>query len=722
MRKLPISAAVSAAIMCTLALPSHAQDQAPEPTLTLEELVVTAQRREESLQSTPVAVTAISTEDLAAKQIANVLDLQYAAPNLSLATNTGTSSGARLFIRGAGEDESRASAEPAVGVYVDDVYIGRAVGALFDLVDLAQVEVLRGPQGTLYGRNSNGGAIRLNSVAPSTEGGEYDIGFTVGTDGRFDAKGVANFVLGDNTALRASVLSRSRDGFHTLNPNGDFAALAGQNVGEIDTQAIRLSLAHQFNDNWSANLLFDRTNDDSDPIPDTLGPSRDTDNDLFTIGPDAGVTCSAATPANFLGIGCFTDYSSEVESQGLALKIVGEYENFTLKSITGSRSLEDDLSSRISFPYTQETDQDQFSQEFTITSNSDSNFNYVAGVFFFQEDVQLDSVFIFPSELGVETEAKAAFFQGTYNISDATSFTGGVRYTDETKDLIGRAVFFGLGRTESRDFSNTTYRLNLDHQFTDDVFGYVSYSTGFKSGGWSPDCFSPAACFLPVDEEELDTFEVGLRTLLFNNRVRLNASLFSNVYEGLQIGATVPGLGFTRFNVAEVEIDGFELEADFLLSENFSISATLGLLDGEYTELTLQQAGGLSNAGASDVCGGVVSVECALQLELKNAPSYKGSIGFQYTQPMANGRLTGNLDLAFEDDSFNLVANPTTSVVDVSTLVNARIAYTPDDSGWRFAAWAKNITDEEYSRVSSGNDFQYAAEPATYGIDIGYRF
>jgi len=156
--------------------------------LLLEELIVTAQRREESLQSAPIAVTAISADLLAQKQITNVLDLQYAAPNLSLATNTGTANGARLFIRGAGEDESRASAEPAVGVYVDEVYIGRAVGALFDLVDLEQVEVLRGPQGTLYGRNSNGGAIRLNSVRPSTESGEYDVAITAGSDGRFDAR------------------------------------------------------------------------------------------------------------------------------------------------------------------------------------------------------------------------------------------------------------------------------------------------------------------------------------------------------------------------------------------------------------------------------------------------------------------------------------------------------------------------------------------------------
>jgi len=695
--------------------------------IVLEELIVTAQRREEPLQSTPIAVTAISADELIAKQITNVIDLQYAAPNLSFATNTGTSNAARLFIRGTGEDESRASAEPAVGVYVDDVYIGRAVGSLFDLVDIAKVEVLRGPQGTLYGRNSNGGAIRVNSVAPSTESSEYDFGITVGSDNRFDVKATGNFVLGENTALRASVLSRSRDGFHTLNPNGDFAALAGQEVGEVDTTAFRVAFAHEFNDVWSANVIIDAADDDSQPIPDSFIPGQDADNNIFTIEPIPGSTCSAAAPASFLPVGCFSDYRSTTESRGGSLKVTADYDSFTLKSVTATRTLEDDLSTRISLPYTQQTDQDQFSQEFTISSSDDSSFRYVAGLFFFEEDIQLDTNFVFPFALGVETSAQAAFVQGTLDITDRTSFTAGVRYTDETKDIaafnLGAGLPPGFSRVESRDFSNTTFRLNLDRQFSDNVFGYVSYSTGFKSGGWSPDCFNPAVCFRPVDEEELDTIEIGVRSTLFNNRVRLNATYFSNVYEGLQIGATVPGLGgFTRINTGEAEIDGFEFEASLLLSDRFTVNATLGLLDAEYTELTPLQAEALTNNGASEGCGGVPSVACALGLELKNAPSYKGSLGLVYTQPIGDGTLSGNLDLAFEDESFNLVANPQTSVLDVSTLVNARIAYAPNDTGWRFAVWGRNITDEEYARASSGAGFLYASEPATFGVDLGYSF
>lgn len=287
-----------------------------------EEIIVSAQRRDESLQTTPIAVTALNSDALELKQITNILDLQYATPNISIGTNTGTANAARIFIRGTGEDESRSTAEPAVGVYVDGIYIGRAVGSLFDLADIEQVEVLRGPQGTLYGRNSNGGAIRVFSRAPSTDENEFDVGITIGSESRFDSKLTGTVVLGDNTAIRGWILTRSRDGFHTINPNGDFAAAAGTNAGEIDTTAFRFSLLHNFSDSWSANLIVDSTQDGSDPIPDILNLESDADSNLFTVEPAPGGVCSSFVPANFLPVGCFTDYRSEVESEGASLKLM----------------------------------------------------------------------------------------------------------------------------------------------------------------------------------------------------------------------------------------------------------------------------------------------------------------------------------------------------------------------------------------------------------------
>ena len=695
-----------------------------ENALEIEEVIVTSQRREQSIQEIPVAVTALDPEQMELKQIANIADLQYQVPNISIAANPGTANGARIFLRGVGEEESRASADPAVGIYVDGVYIGRQVGALFDLVDLQRIEVLRGPQGTLYGRNSNGGAVKLISKAPQFDADALDFKVSVGSQSRLDAKITANLALSESTAIRATLLSKNRDGFHTLNPNGDFADQAGANVGEIDTRAVRLAIAHNFSTAWSARLTFDATDDESDPTPDSAAPPNDADNNLFTIEPLPGSVCSASTPPNFQAIGCFTAYSSEVETSGVTLDVSGDVGDYTLAFLSGYRQMEDDLASRIGFPYSQQTDQDQLSQEVTLTSNFAGRFNFVAGVYYFTEDVQLNSVFVFPFELGVETDAYAVFLQSTYDFNDALTLTTGARYTDESKDLDAEALQTGAARIESVDFTNTTWTISLNNQFNDSVMGYASYSTGFKSGGWSPDCFAPTACFLPVDEEYLDSFEIGIRSDLIDERLRLNLTYFYNQYDNLQIASTVPGLGFTRFNVNETEINGLEAELVLRVTEGLTFNANLGTLAAEYKSPSLDQAGGLTNAGSSPGCGGVVTIDCALGLDLKNAPEFKGAIGVVHSMAVGGGVLTTGLDFAFEDESWNLVANaPQHARVDVDALINARIAFAPNKGQWQVALWGKNLSDEAYARASTAGSFsQYAAEPLTWGLDFGCRF
>ncbi|WP_076420785.1 TonB-dependent receptor [Colwellia sp. UCD-KL20] len=721
-----ISAVISLLLSTSTSL--MAQEAAPAAESAedkgLEKITVTALRRITTTQEIPVSVTAIGEDDLEVKQIRNVSDLQYQIPNISLATNTGTANGARIFLRGVGEDESRISADPAVGIYVDGVYVGRQVGALFDLVDLERLEVLRGPQGTLYGRNSNGGAIKLVSKKAELDEDYGIVKFTVGNNGRFDARLTGNLGLTDSTAIRTTFVTKTRDGFHTLNPNGDFADIAGTEVGDKDMKAFRIGLYHEFNSDWKMNLAVDYTKDSSDPIPASARAGDDADNDLFTVEPVSGAVCSAGTPANFLALGCFTDYHSEVITKGLSLNIQGQIGDYDLTFLTGLRTMEDDLSGHIGFPYTQKTDQDQLSQEITLSSNYKGAFNFVTGVYYFTEDAQADSVFVFPFELGVDTEAKAIFFQGDYEFTDTLTLTSGIRYTQETKEIEALAVLSGLTREESRDFSNTTFNVALNNQFTEDVMGYVSYSTGFKSGGWSPDCFGATGCFLPVDEEELDAVEFGLRSDWFDNRLRINATYFMNNYEGLQIASAVPGLGFTRFNVDGVDISGVEVELTYEATDSLIVNLTLGTIDAEYTDLTLDQAGGLTNNGTSPGCNGVVSIECASDLELKNAPEYKVSLGFTHSTEIGEGMLVSHIDFSAEDDSYSLVANaPEHSLTSVGTIVNARISYEPDHEKWRVSVWGQNLADHEYARVGVAQSFgQYASDPLTFGADFEYRF
>lgn len=715
-----IATIIGAASM--LAAPSIAQAQ-------IDEVITTAQRRAQSTQDVPVAVTVLNAADLEIKQISETTDLQNFVPNLNIGTNTGTANAARIFLRGIGEDESRGAVEPAIGTYIDGVYIGRLVGSLLDLVDLEQVEVLRGPQGTLYGRNSNGGAIKITSVKPQQENAA-STRFTFGNFGRFDVRGMANYAVTDTTAVRVTGLYKERDGFIDFRPVG--SGISDQNrddINQVQTLAVRGSLSQDIGD-WNVLITADYTDDDSDPTPSVIIDSLDADGDLFTLEPAPGSQCAPgdanapAGPFQFTRpVGCFAGFSNETKSQGIASTITGDLGIFSVLSVTSFRRLDDNLSSHIGFPFAQETDQEQLSQEVTLSSNLDGPFNFVTGAFYYKEDLNLDTAFVFPFRVASDTESFAVFAQGEYDITDRATLTAGLRYTDESREFAGINFTSGLNSAAKTDDSNVSYTVKGSYDVTDNVMVYASYATGFKGGGFSPDCFSPTACFLPVTEEEVKTAELGLRSQIWDNRLQFNATYFNNQYDGLQIGATVPGLGFTRFNVDETQIQGLEFDLLFRPNDRFTLAANLGLLDAEYQELNIDQAGGLTNNGVP--CpGGIVTIACALGLDLKNAPDYKANISAAYDQPLANGMLTFSGDISFEADSFSLVANtPLSSETDVPTLINGRIAFTPDDSFWKMSFWAKNITDERYFRAGTGNgNAVYPSEPATYGVDVGFNF
>lgn len=707
-----------------LLTPASAQDSAANDAFEIEEVIVTAQRRAESLQSVPVAVSAFSAADIETKQIRGVLDLQRQVPNVVITNGTGTANSARIFFRGIGEDESRGAIDPAVGIYVDGIYLGRTVGSLLDVVDVERIEVLRGPQGTLYGRNSNGGAVKLVSIQPQQEN-SFDAEAGFGSDGRINLRGTANFELGDATAARVTSLYSERDGFHQINPNGDLADEARE-AGAKDVFAIRGSLKHAFNENWSALLSFDFTKDKSDPVPSSIiaesdDPSvvTDADGDIFTVEPAPGTTCSSAVPLTFRPVGCFTAFDSDIEAFGGSLKIDGRLGEFDLTLLSGYRTLNDSLSSHINFPFFQETDQDQFSQEVTLSSDFDGPFNFVSGVFYYKEDVALDTTFIFPFSVGVDTEAIAVFGQGTYDLTERLTFTGGVRYTNENRDFTGSGP--GGTRDESLETDNVTYTTKLDYQINDNLLVYGSFATGFKSPGFSPDCFGPTACFLPVEEEKVETFEAGLRADTADKMMRFNATYFYNNYDNLQISATVPDLGFTRSNAGTAKIQGIEVETTLYATENLQFFANASWLDAEYDSLTELQAATLTNNGAS--CpGGVATVECALDLELKGAPPFKITVGFLADFEVNGGRITLGGDAAYEDDSFALVANPPGSLSEPGVTLNARASYQPEDGAWRVTVWGKNLTDREFFRAATGLNNVYAMPPMTWGVDLGVSF
>ncbi|MFN3864241.1 MAG: TonB-dependent receptor [Erythrobacter sp.] len=744
----------SAFALFASASPARAQDSVGTDDAAAAEgsdvIIVTAQRRAENLQDVPISVTALGAKDIALRQIEDANDLQAQIPGVVISTGTGTSNSARIFFRGIGEDESRGAVDPAIGIYIDNVYLGRTVGSLVDLLDIEQVEVLRGPQGTLYGRNTNGGAIKFTSVRPQLGVNSLSADFGYGNYDRIQGRAIANVALADSVAVRLSGLYRERDGYFTLNPNGAFASQAGTTIGDEEVLSFRGSLYGEMGANWNVTAIFDYTKDNSDPVPSTLAASSsnpaittDRDQNIFTLEPAPGVTCSAATPPGFQPIGCFTNYSSSVESYGASIALNGVYDNFTVTSITALRAMNDNLASFVSFPFFQRTKQDQFSQELLVNTTLEGPFNFTAGAFYYEENVDLRYTFIFPFENFVDTQSFALFGQAELEVTDALTLSGGLRWTTEDRDFVGNAggplAAFGTNITGRHETDNITWTVKADYAITDDVMLYASYATGFKSPGFSSDCFNPTACFRRVDEEQLDSIEAGLRTQFWDRRATFNATVFYNDYQDLQISGTLPTGAFTRINAGKARIKGAEIEARIEPVDGLTIYGNASFLDAEYRNLNFQQAGLLSNSTNTVpglACTNVTAtpgtpqyeaqvIDCALGLKLKNAPEFKGLIGFVYEADLGPGQLFFGSDIAYEDDTFGLVANVPGTEQSPGTRIDARIGYRTDR--WRVTVWGKNLTDREYFRANTFNlptrqNQVFAAPPLTFGVDVGFTF
>ncbi|MDD9798010.1 MAG: TonB-dependent receptor, partial [Alphaproteobacteria bacterium] len=669
----------------------------------LDEIVVTAERQEANLQDVPVAITALTPSDFATRQITDIADLQSSVPSISIGNNVGTASGARIFLRGVGEDEARPTTDPAVGIYVDGVYLGRQTGALMNLLDLETVEILRGPQGTLYGRNTNGGAIKLTSKRPVPGENSARTELTVGSEGRQNMKGSVSVSMGERTAISIAALSNRHDGYFSQQ---------GRDIGGDDLLAARVSLVHEMENGWEIFAAYDITRDDSDPTPETPYKGKNGQNDIFTLEEDNT-----------------TKYSSEVEQDGLTFIASGEIGGIAVKWLSGWRSLEDDLVSRIAWPFFQKTDQEQTSHELVFSSNNEGIFNWIGGIYYYEEEIDMAAQFYFDDKYDIETTAQALFGQAKFDVTEQTTLTAGVRYTEEEKDFIGinagRAGDQNKLMPRSREglpagyrkgkeandslyltapeFENTSYRVGVDHNLTDDVMVFATFATGFKSGGWSPDCVG--ACFASVDEEELETFELGVRSEFGN--MRLNVTYYNNVYENLQVGGTPLTGGFTRLNIPEAEMQGLEAEFSGYVTENFSFYGNAAWFDGEYTKLDKVSREALTNGPVDLVpCAPATITDkeaCAKGLKIKNAPEFSITVGFIYEQPIGQRNLQLSMQVAHEDDSFNLLANPGAVMREETTLVDGRIKLTDEEDIWAITLWGKNITDEEYARAGLTN-------------------
>jgi iron complex outermembrane receptor protein len=695
--KIPNKNKITSAILLTTLSASVANTQAAEleeEKVALEHIEVTAQRRIQNLQKTPVSVTAFGEDELASKQIGRLDDVAYEVPNLIIAPNTGTSSGAKIFMRGVGEDNSTFTNDPAIGVYVDGVFFARQTGALIDIYDLERIEVLRGPQGTLYGRNTSGGAIKYISQKPSGDNESY-IQSVIGNMGKFDLKFAGDYAVSEDLAVQVAAIKRQRDGY-------SYNSTTEQHVNDQEVFSARIGAFWNIDEDSSLYVNFDMIRDTS-----TAGYAsniiEDADNDVFTLE-------SSVTGPN------------EVDQDGVNITYNRAINNnINLEIIAAHRTLDNpwhgdfDGKAAVVLEDRWMLEQVQDSIEAQLSGTTE-NIDWLAGVFLFKETNEMvENVDVLPMFLGPsptnyfdqDTDSYAVYTHASYKFSEKVNITGGLRYTSDKKaitvDQIKADDSVGFNSKDNHSWSNVSYKLGADYHFSDDVMFFVTTASGYKSGGYA---LLNDGTLRTFDEENNVTYELGVKSTMLDNRLRLNATYFFSQYDDLQLSAWDDEGNTVRINAADTEISGIEIELEAAVTSYWQLNASIGTLDPEYKE---------------------AREPITTDLDLKQAPDFRWSIGSQVYFETNIGEFDWTLNINKTSDYFQNVANSTSGATDEHTLVNSRVAYTNNDGDISVSLWGKNLTDEQYTTGSLiidglGIGAVYTNLPRSYGVDLTYRF
>jgi iron complex outermembrane receptor protein len=665
----------------------------------LDEIVVTARKREESLQSVPVAVTALTAQDFTRQNVVSLQDLNLGIPNVTITQNTGLPGAAQVYIRGIGQDDSTFTAEQGVGLYVDGIYIGKQNGALLDLMDFERVEVLRGPQGTLYGKNSTSGAIKFVTRRPDLDQPVYKADLITGSRSRLDARVSVSAPLVPGTfAIKADAFRRQNDGFvrdvSTNQPRAD--------LNNLQRAGGRLAGQWQPAEPWTVYAAADFMRDTSNIFVPT---SILTVNGQFIPRYGDEYTVTRGVPNIY-----------DLKRFGSVLEIAYDLGPATLKALSGYREIEEDLGQDadgnelvVGVDLIQTLSYHQFSQELQVTSNGSPRFAYTAGLYFFRDVSTMDAQNLFQrtnNQNQQVSKSYAAYAEGSYKLTDELTLSIGGRYTRDEKDMTfnraysrttGALLFDAPGSPSFSDFSP---RASLDWRAAEDVLLYLTYSKGYKAGGFSagrPSSLSQAtAVFEP---EEVTSYEVGAKSELFDRRLRANLALFYNDYTNLQLSYFANGL----FNIATADskIRGAELETTFRAFEGLTLTANLALLRNRFENIPLLPSG-------------LPVASLRPDAQLKNAPETSYKLGANYDVGVGTGTLqlsanyTHNSKIYRNTQNAELTATPPVGVLD------AQVAYGFAQDRWRVALGGRNLTDERYWLHGFNPFSRFYAEPRTW--------
>ncbi len=696
------------------------------------EVVVTAERFSSTVQKTPVAVSAFSTQTLTERQVTSIQQIGSQIPGLVITPATGSSSTVRIVLRGADEEQGGINFDLAVGMYIDNVYQPRLNGAFFDFFDLSSIEVLRGPQGTLYGKNTAGGAIKIQTASPTNYfSGGGDIAY--GSYNMHNIRGlISGPIIPDVLAVSVSGVSRQRDGW-TSDP------YYSRKVNNMDRQAWRTKLLFTPDSKIRVEASVDYEQDNSDPaigVPLQVGPTVNDpaatpNRNLFTselYGPER---------AHIQSIGASVNASYQVSSE-LALTSTTGYRNLRSYSLepfwltatppavlTPTSAATGGGSDVIDYNY---------SQEFNATYNT-QKFKGVAGLYFFYESGFAVALLPYstPNNQNRKTTDYAVFGQGTYQIIPNVGLTFGIRATQEQAqfsqyyfNVPKSATFNGLPQAASKTFSSVTPKVGIDWQATPNLLAYFSYTQGYISGGFNP--ISPttntgtglAGAPTPYGAESVDNYEGGVKFTTDDQKARINIAIFDAEYQGLQLPVFFPGTSNSyTSNASNARIQGVEIEP------NWKPLSMLNL----YSNMSFETSKYLTPFNCS--LANTTIVNCQGN-KIKGVIPAKVVLGFILSPhiDMARGQVRILGDYDYSAAYYNNVANQISLVqTPVIQLFNASIDWTSPDKRWTLALEGKNLADNHYSldglQLASAvkpTVTGYPGDPRMIDIRLGVKF
>lgn len=774
-----------------LPLAAIAQDQSTESEASssmLEEVIVTATRRETSLQTTPVAITALSGEELDYMFAHDISDIALVTPNFSAAQVTGFNA-AGFAIRGASQTDVLVYWEPPVGVLMDDFVIPHMQTQLLEPYDIESVEVLRGPQGTLFGKNTTAGVVNVRTKRPVMNETSFDGAIRLGNYGRVEPRVAINIPLVDDTlAFRFASMYQKSDGYYRngkVSP-GQQAPPDNRRMGGDDVISARAKLLWTPNEDLSILFQYEylRDRSDSPPAVNTTDPAAP---QAWNFVGFPGIT--GGEPLDQAGVsfreffpdgsttGLFFSDGHAIDVDGFYMNIDWEFGEYILTSVTGQR----DQKSRLPSTYTGETyaslfdasrddDRSTFQQEIRIASYYEGPFNWVGGVFY-QTDETSFNVLQYLGLLDIfgigvpgvldnnnpllitnnqDMSSIAGFFDITYDFAETWQFAAGLRYTDEEKEFFSRPgtpiLLYGRSpsdyyfdpnninefpcsdltpcSTDKTSWNEPTWRLMISNQFSDDLYGYFSYATGFKSGGYSDQAGSGLQVPLSrtrYDPEEADSYEFGLKIDAMDGRARINTAVFYVEYTDMQRAAIAQQGAFQEtvvFNAAEVPAWGFEVEGSLLVGENVVLRGNLGYLDASYDKFELDLD--LNGVPDQDLSGRPVT----------RAPELMAGVDMTYTNTLSNGSgVRTMVGVYYEDEStfyYSADGAQFDTFLESRTLFDANFTWTAPSGNWYASIYGKNLTDERYKNASQyvGGlwTFSTYASPRTYGVELGFNY